>query len=190
MQGTAPLGTVPPGPHCLQPQMPLPRGRQQGLSCGTATATSRAPWCCCPVKRSHWQPWGDPQPFCPGTAGQTGPAGADKPQAPFDLLPDVTRCHCCLPGMAWHSLAQPRKVWYGIAWNGSVWDSLEWFGMGQPGTVGYGMVWSSLVRGSLSVRYGTACNELVWDSLAQFGMGLPGIVQYGMVCNSLVWDSL
>lgn len=153
-------------PHCLQPQVPLPRGRQQGLSCGTATASSRAPRHCCPLyKRSHWQPRGDPQPFCPGTAGQTGPAGADKPRVPFDLLPDVTRCHRCLPGAAWHSLAQPRRVWYGIAWNGSVWDNLEQFGMARCGTVWYGIAWQFGMAQPVTSWCGITWNISVWDCL-------------------------
>lgn len=88
------------------------------------------------------------QPSCPGTAGQTRRLGADKPPAPFGLLPDVTRpparhgtarlgtarLGTAQLGMAWHCPAWLGTAWHRPAWWGGlallgmVWHYLAWFG--------------------------------------------------------------
>lgn len=77
----------------------------------------------------HWQPGGGGEGGSssrPGTAGQTRPAGADKPRAAFDLPPDVTHCHCCLQCTTWHSLAQRGMFWYGLAQSGTARPAMAW----------------------------------------------------------------
>lgn len=62
-------------------------------------------------------PGREQQPSRPGTAGQTQRVGADKPRAPFGLLPDVTHHrpparHCS----AWPSVARCDLARLGTAW--------------------------------------------------------------------------